>query len=114
MYYIDHKFKYSTFGYNLYSQTGFVFGTRSGTRDMPTLLTAFIMTIVGGTTQGSSRFLSELSASAVMLLCTLLLAFSLYRCTKSIASSQFCKKVEDVQIKYVQLTTMEDDHIKDF
>lgn len=84
---------------------------------MPTLLTAFIMTIVGGTTQGSNRFLSELVASAVALFFALLLAFSLYRCTKIIASSQYCKKEEDdgnEKIKYVQLSTMEEDHIKDF
>lgn len=83
---------------------------------MPTLLTAFIMTIVGGTTQGSNRFLSELVASAVALFFALLLAFSLYRCTKIIASSQYCNKEEDgnEKIKYVQLSTMEEDHIKDF
>ena len=109
MYFIDHKLKYSHSSFGVYSQTGLVFGSTY----QPSIITIIAMSFVGGTLQGSNRLLLDQIVPPIALLFALLLIYSLFKCSKSIAWSQ-CFKKEDhdynnQQIKYAQLTTMEED-----
>lgn len=109
MYFIDHKLKFSYFSSSVYSQTGIVFGSTYP----PSIITIIAMSFVGGTLQGSNRLLLDQIVPPIALLFALLFIYSLYKCSKSIAWGQ-CFKRDDHdhsnhQIKYAQLTTMEED-----
>lgn len=113
MYFIDHKVKFSTSLSSVYSQTGIVFGSTYP----PSIITIIAMTFVGGTVQGSNRLLLDQIVPPIALLFALLLIYCLYKCSKSIAWSQCLKRENhdhNQQIKYVQLTTMEEDDSRGF
>jgi len=110
MYFFDHKLKHSTFTLDLYSQTGFVFGSSMA----PSSITLMFMAIYGGTFQGSNRFLLDMIVPPIAILFALLFIYFMYRCSRIIASSKYFNKEDHDQIKYVQLTTMDDDSVKGF
>ena len=109
MYYISHKLPYSTFSLDVYSQTGFFFGTRSP----PSIVTVITMAIIGGTFQASNRAILDIVVPPIAILFALLLIYLIYKCSRTIASSPYCNKLGDTNtIKYVELQTVEDD-VKD-
>ena len=69
MYYINHKLPYSTFSLDVYSQTGFFFGTRSP----PSIVTVITMAILGGTFQASNRVFLDTVVPPIAILFALLL-----------------------------------------
>lgn len=109
MYYINHKLPYSTFSLDVYSQTGFFFGTRSP----PSIVTVITMAMLGGTFQASNRVFLDTVVPPIAILFALLLLYLIYKCSRAIASSTYCSKSDIALVKYSELLqTADDDDVK--
>ena len=87
MYYINHKLPYSTFSLDVYSQTGFFFGTRSP----PSIITVITMAMLGGTFQASNRAFLDTVVPPIAILFAMLLLYLIYKyCIKYVLHQDIC------------------------